>query len=232
MKKYNDYQTYGKNPFISQDYKYSNPTGTGYSMRISNDYGRGDRMAKSMQFPQLTNLNDMRDNYIETISQHIGLTKVARNLLSYLITYAVGFHEDSPLFTLRKRRRVALEKITKTIENSWIEQDQNYLVPLDQDDFNLKFGYRNRFSVLNGIRELLEKKVMVRAQKSKYGSLKEYFLHPAIFDNRNLGYISVKHTTHSPSEEELLEDVERLKKEVEKKTDLLTNLPLDPNSLM
>ena len=224
MKKYNDYQTYDKNPFISQDYKYSNPTGTGYSMRISNDYGEGDKMSKMMQFPEITNLDNMRENYIATISKHLGLTKVAHNLLSYLITDAVGFHEDSPLFTLRKRRRFAKEKKGNTA-TSWIEQDQNYMVALDQDDFNLRYGYRNRFSVLSGIRELLEKKVMVRAERTGgYGSLKEYFLHPAIFDNRNLGHIAVKRTTHSPDKEELLEEVERLKKEVEKKSDLLTKM--------
>jgi len=89
MKKYNDYPQYDKNPFLSQDYKYSNAIGTGYSMKISNNYG-SDKMSKMMQFPDITNLDNMRDNYIATISKHLGLTKVAHNLLYYLITDAVG----------------------------------------------------------------------------------------------------------------------------------------------
>jgi len=221
MKKYNDYPQYDKNPFLSQDYKYSNAIGTGYSMKISNNYG-SDKMSKMMQFPDITNLDNMRDNYIATISKHLGLTKVAHNLLYYLITDAVGFYEDSPVFTLHKRKILERESKQEFI-NNWISENA-YLVALDQDDFNAKFAYHNRFSVLSGIRELLEKKVMVRASKSKYGSQKEYFLHPAIFDNRNLGHISVKRTTHSPDKEELTEEVERLKKEVEKKSDLLTKM--------
>jgi len=158
MKRYNDYQTYNKNPYINHDYKYCNATGSGYTMKIANDYQHDDKMSKQMQFPEISSLDDMREGYISYISQHLSLTKVARNLLAYLITDVVGFHEDSPLYTLRKRKRFAKDKKEETIMNSWVEQDQNFLVVLDQEDFNLKFEYRNRFSILSGIRELLEKK--------------------------------------------------------------------------
>lgn len=212
MKKLNDFNTYEVNPFISQDYKYGDSTG-GYTMKIANDYQGDTKMVKEIGIPEISSLNGMRDKYIDTISDQLHLTKSAHNLLSYLLIYSVGFYEESTLFRQKKARQ--------HITHSWVEQEKSFKVSLDQDDFNARYEYENRFSMLSAVRELLEKKVMVRV----YGTNPhEYFLHPAIFDTRNLATISVNHSIHSPDKQELEEDVERLQEEFQRKKDLLTKM--------
>lgn len=226
MKKLSDNRKHSFNPFSSKAY-YA-PVAGGEKREFMITHKNNDGIAqKVVTYPNCYSIEDLAYKYVEWICDSLGLSKTATHLMGYLFSEVVKFGELDPKAIRptiaryqdsRANDSKFASKVLTDLEE-WEHYDPDFLIRLDYNHFLEKYHYNTTHSASNSVRELLSKGLIARGIKPHH-----YYLHPAVFDTRNINQIDLVEEGWGPTHGTLIYELEKLQEKMEQKSDLLTKI--------